>query len=68
MECLGLMPGHEWDYQAGFISKNSDCTMISNQEDDPHFTLSIGGSVYLFIGGDVSLSFDVNTFCEYLGE
>ncbi len=63
-----LMPGHEWDYQAGFISKNSDCTMISNQEDDPHFTLSIGGSVYLFIGGDVSLSFDVNTFCEYLGE
>ena len=61
-----MMPGHEWECQFGLISKNSDYS-ISNQEVDPHFTLSVGGSIYLFVGADISLSFDVDKFCECLG-
>ena len=61
-----MMPGHEWECQFGLISKNSEYS-ISNQEVDPHFTLSVGGSIYLFVGADISLSFDVDKFCECLG-
>ena len=61
-----MMPGHEWECQFGLISKNSDYS-ISNQEVDPHFTLSVGGSIYLFVGADIYLSFDVDKFCECLG-
>ena len=61
-----MMPGHEWEYQVGLISKNADWS-ISNQEEEPNFTLSFGASAYFFIGGDITLSFDVDEFCERLG-
>ena len=61
-----MMPGHEWDCQAGLISKYDDYS-IGNRDYAPHFTLSVGGSAYFFIGGDVSLSFDLDEFLDGMG-
>lgn len=60
-----MIPGHEWEYQVGLISKNCDYT-FTNKE-DPHLTFSLGGSAYFFIGGDVSLSFDLDEFLDGMG-
>lgn len=61
-----MVPWHEWDCQAGLISKYDDYS-IGNRDYAPHFTLSVGGSVYLFVGADISLSFDVDEFLKRMG-
>ena len=61
-----MMPGHEWNYQAGLNYENSDL-IFSNSTQNPHLTFSLGGSAYFFIGGDVSLSFDLDEFLDGMG-
>ena len=60
-----MMDGHEWEYQAGLISKNGDYSFTNKT--DPHFTLSVGGSAYLLVGADIALAFDVDEFLEQMG-
>ena len=60
-----MMPGHEWDYQWGLISRNGN--YAGNQEKDPHLTVNIGGSAYFLIGGDITLSFDLDEFLDRMG-
>ena len=61
-----MMSGHEWNYQAGLNYENSDL-IFSNSTQNPHLTFNLGGSAYFFIGGDVSLSFDLDEFLDRMG-
>ena len=53
------------DYQWGLISRNGN--YAGNQEKDPHLTVNIGGSAYFLIGGDITLSFDLDEFLDRMG-
>ncbi len=61
-----LMPGHEWEYQAGVYYENSNLCFSNNYE-KPHLVFNVGGGAYLFVGADISLSFDFDEFLSYLG-
>lgn len=54
-------PGGHWETNVSFMSPNASLS------DENEFNLEVGGALYLYVGVDYTLSFNVSNFAKEMG-